>query len=200
MPPDAPTFLPVPPYASQYLRVATNLRSPFSEPVNLRMSLTNIHDRPHNLWSSPHHLRSFIGSATQMSGDSKIQCLGDSAIRRFGDSAIRRFGDSAIRRFGGSQPPPNNLRRNHGSFDLGPLSLIPAPASASPWFTSSPGCWPRSGELLARFAYSGSCTEGPPAVRRFGGSQPPPNHLRNLSPSCISPSNLALKPPSSPAS
>lgn len=133
MPPDAPTFLPVPPYASQYLRVATNLRSPFSEPVNLRMSLTNIHDRPHNLWSSPHHLRSFIGSATQMSGDSEIQCLGNSAIRCLGDSAIRRFGDSAIRRFGGSQPPPNNLRRNHGSFDLGPLSLIPAPASASPW-------------------------------------------------------------------
>ncbi|KAJ7203298.1 hypothetical protein GGX14DRAFT_398879 [Mycena pura] len=102
MPPDAPTFLPVPPYASQYLRVATNLRSPFSEPVNLRMSLTNIHDRPHNLWSSPHHLRSFIGSATQMSGDSEIQCLGNSAIRCLGDSAIRRFGDSAIRRFGGS--------------------------------------------------------------------------------------------------
>ncbi|KAJ7226779.1 hypothetical protein GGX14DRAFT_539117 [Mycena pura] len=88
MPPDAPTFLPVPPYASQYLR---------------------------------------------MSGDSEIQCLGDSAIRCLGDSAIRRFGDSAIRRFGGSQPPPNNLRRNHGSFDLGLLSLIPAPASASPW-------------------------------------------------------------------
>ncbi|KAJ7197733.1 hypothetical protein GGX14DRAFT_573882 [Mycena pura] len=102
MPPDAPTFLPVPPYASQYLRVATNLRSPFSEPVNLRMSLTNIHDRPHNLWSSPHHLRSFIGSATQMSGDSETQCLGDSAIRCLGDSAIRRFGDSEIRRFGGS--------------------------------------------------------------------------------------------------
>ncbi|KAJ7211341.1 hypothetical protein GGX14DRAFT_565208 [Mycena pura] len=99
MPPDAPTFLPVPPYTSQYLRVATNLRSPFSEPVNLRMSLTNIHDRPHNLWSSPHHLRSFIGSATQMSGDSEIQCLGDSAIRCLGDSALRRFGDSADRRF-----------------------------------------------------------------------------------------------------
>ncbi|KAJ7191034.1 hypothetical protein GGX14DRAFT_579259 [Mycena pura] len=131
-----------------------------------------------------------------MSGDSEIQCLGDSAIRCLGDSAIRRFGDSAIRRFGGSQPPPNNLRRNHGSFDLGLLSLIPAPASASPWpvrgqaqFTSSPGCWPRSGELLARFAYSGSCAEGPPAVRRFGGSEvrrfaattePPPEPLAQL--------------------
>ncbi|KAJ7226780.1 hypothetical protein GGX14DRAFT_693001 [Mycena pura] len=98
-----------------------------------------------------------------MSGDSEIQCLGDSAIRCLGDSAIRRFGDSAIRRFGGSQPPPNNLRRNHGSFDLGLLSLIPAPASASPWpvrgqaqFTSSPGCWPRSGFPSAQ----------PPCVRR----------------------------------
>ncbi|KAJ7219443.1 hypothetical protein GGX14DRAFT_560530 [Mycena pura] len=235
MPPDAPTFLPVPPYASQYLRVATNLRSPFSEPVNLRMSLTNIHDRPHNLWSSPHHLRSFIGSATQMSGDSEIQCLGDSAIRCLGDSAIRRFGDSAIRRFGGSavrshhrtifegtmeastsarslsSPPPppprhglngsNPLQRVYHSLSLsddtcghtgqsaGRLSTYNPLRLTPPRFTSSPGCWPRSGELLARFAYSGSCAECPPAVRRFGGSEvrrfaattePPPEPLAQL--------------------
>ncbi|KAJ7230513.1 hypothetical protein GGX14DRAFT_384446 [Mycena pura] len=99
MPPDAPTFLPVPPYASQYLRVATNLQSPFSEPVNLWMSPTNIHDRHHNLWSFPHHLRSFIGSVTQMSGDSEIQHLGDLEIRCLGDPAIRQFGDSVVRQF-----------------------------------------------------------------------------------------------------
>ncbi|KAJ7225313.1 hypothetical protein GGX14DRAFT_386232 [Mycena pura] len=114
MPPDAPTLPPVPPYASQYLQVATNLRSPFSEPVNLRMSLTNIHDRPHNLWSSPHHLRSFIGSATQMSGDSEIQCLGDLAIRRFGDSAVRRFAATT------EQPPKE------------PWKLRPRPALSHP--------------------------------------------------------------------
>ncbi|KAJ7206076.1 hypothetical protein GGX14DRAFT_397341 [Mycena pura] len=180
MPPDAPTFLPVPLYASQYLRVATQT----SEALSLNPSISGYHSpttpsdltapgaRPddflacglpqHNLWSSLHHLRSFLGSVTQTSGDSEF----------------RHFGDSEIRWFGGLQPPPNNLRRNHGSFDLGPLSLIPAPTSTSPWpvhgqaqFTSSPGCWPRSGELLARFAYSGSCAEGPPAVRRFGGSE-----------------------------
>ena len=94
-----------------------NLRSPFSEPVNLWISLTNDPEQTHSLWSSPHHLRSFLGPVTQMSGDSEI----------------RRFGDSEIRWFSGSQPPPNNLRRNHGGLDLGPLSLIPAPASASPW-------------------------------------------------------------------
>ncbi|KAJ7219922.1 hypothetical protein GGX14DRAFT_389338 [Mycena pura] len=122
MPPDAPSFLPVPPYASQYLRVATNLRSPFSEPVNLRMSPTNIHDRPHNLWSSPHHLRSFIGSVTQMSGDSEIQRLGDSEIRCLGDPALWRFGDSVVRRFAATteQPPKE------------PWKLRPRPALSHP--------------------------------------------------------------------
>ncbi|KAJ7211340.1 hypothetical protein GGX14DRAFT_394258 [Mycena pura] len=126
MPPDAPTFLLVPPYASQYLRVATNLRSPFSEPVNLRMSLTNIHDRPHNLWSSPHHLWSFISSATQMSGDSEIQCLGDSVSRRLSDPALRRFGDSAIRRFGGSV-----VRSHHRTISEGTMEASTSARSLS---------------------------------------------------------------------
>ncbi|KAJ7201421.1 hypothetical protein GGX14DRAFT_400180 [Mycena pura] len=130
MPPDAPTFLPVPPYASQYLRVATNLRSPFSEPANLQMSLTNIHDRPHNLWSSPHHLRSFIGSATQMSGDSEIQCLGDSAIRCLGDSATRRSGALAIRQFGNSAVRRFAATTEQSSKE--PWKLRPRPALSHP--------------------------------------------------------------------
>ncbi|KAJ7215009.1 hypothetical protein GGX14DRAFT_563037 [Mycena pura] len=228
MPLDAPTFLPVPPYASQYLWVATQTSEALSPspsisgyhspttPSNLTAPGARPHDfqacglPQHNLWSSSHHLQSFIGSVTQTSGGSDI----------------RRFGDSEIRWFGGSQPPPNNLRRNHGSFDLGPLSLIPTPASALPWpvcgqaqyvqpFASDPAQvhllpWllAHSGELSARFAHSGSGTSGPPAVRGFGdsevrgfgGLQPPPNYPWNLSPSRISPSNLAPEPSSSPAS
>ncbi|KAJ7225293.1 hypothetical protein GGX14DRAFT_556094 [Mycena pura] len=199
MPPNAPTFLPVPPYASQYLWVATNLRSPFSEPLNLWMSLTNIPDRPHNLWSSPHHLQSFIDPG-------------------LGDLAIRRFGNSEIWRFGGSQPPPNE-----------PWKLRPRPALSHPrprlrlamvlmdqtlsreFTTLCPSrttpvaiqASPRAGSvhllpwLLALFRRA---QFGDSEVRRFGGSQPPLNYPRNLSPSYISPSNLALKPPSSLAS
>ncbi|KAJ7213961.1 hypothetical protein GGX14DRAFT_392733 [Mycena pura] len=51
-------------------------------------------------------------------------------VHRFGDSVIRVFGDSEVQWFSGSQPPLNNLQRNRGSLDLGPLSVIPAPASA----------------------------------------------------------------------
>ncbi|KAJ7197986.1 hypothetical protein GGX14DRAFT_573829 [Mycena pura] len=69
-----------------------------------------------------------------------------------------------------------------------PLAAGPAPAS----------CWP--GLRTLGHAPNAPRRFGDSEVRRFGGSQPPPNHLRNLSPSCISPSNLALKPPSSPAS
>ncbi|KAJ7192612.1 hypothetical protein GGX14DRAFT_406139 [Mycena pura] len=196
MPPDAPTFLPVPPYASQYLRVATNLRSPFSEPVNLWMSLTNIHDRPHNLWSSPHHLRSFIVS------------------RRFGDPALRRFGDLAVRRFAATteQSPkePWKLRPRPALSHPRPrlrLAMVLMDQTLSREFTTlcPSRMTPVAIQASLRAGSPGLRTPGhaPKAprrfgdseVRRFGGSQPPPNHLRNLSPSCISPSNLALKPP-----
>ncbi|KAJ7212986.1 hypothetical protein GGX14DRAFT_619695 [Mycena pura] len=203
MPPDAPTFLPVPPYASQYLRVATNLRSPFSEPVNLRMSPTNIHDRPHNLWSSPHHVRSFIGSVTQMSGDSEIQCLGDSEIRCLGDPAIRRFrrfGDSVVRWFTATteQSPKEPWKlRPRPALSHPRLTMVLMDQTLSREFTA---LCPSRTTPVAIQVHLLPWLLAPPrraVSQRFGVSQPPPNYLRNLSPSCISPSNLALKPPSS---
>src|ERR1700761_9266317 len=55
----------------------------------------------------------------------------------------------------------------HTGQSTGRLSTYNPLHLTSPRFTSSPGCWPRSSELLARFAYSGSCAEGLPAIRRF---------------------------------
>ncbi|KAJ7207494.1 hypothetical protein GGX14DRAFT_396318 [Mycena pura] len=45
----------------------------------------------HNLWSPLHHLRSFIGSVTQMSSVSEIRCFGDSEIRQFNGLSVDRL-------------------------------------------------------------------------------------------------------------